>query len=246
MTKKIKLICLPFAGGGANIYEQWRTKLSDHIQICPVDLAGRGNRITEKPYKDLEEAVNDAYRSIENDIAEGEYAIFGHSMGALLAYELIQKIRTLGKREPLHVFFSGRKPVHIPKTENFYRDMNAAEFKKAVLSLGVTPREIFENKELNEIFIPILRSDFCIAETFVERPEILPLDIEISALIGKEEAITTEEAVQWKLHTSEKCSIYFMEGGHFFLLDDPQAVIDIINSHLSVENCFLSQKEYQS
>lgn len=234
MTKKIKLFCLPYAGGAANIYDQWNKNLSKEIELCPIDLAGRGNRIIEKPYENLEAAVNDIFNIIKDDISEFDYAVFGHSMGALLAYELVQKILSFGKKAPLHVFFSGRKPVHIPKTGKHYSNMNTLEFKEAVLSLGVTPREIFENSDLNEIFIPILRSDFSIAETFVERPKIVPLKFDISILIGKDEKITSEEAEQWKLHTTEKCSIYYIEGGHFFLLNKQQAVIDIVNNHLLI------------
>ncbi|KAB1158712.1 thioesterase [Tenacibaculum aiptasiae] len=233
--KKIKLFCLPYAGGGANIYEKWQIKLSEKIELCPINLAGRGNRFNDDLYRTLEEAVDDIYDMIKNDISEGEYAIFGHSMGALLAYELVQKIQSLGKRCPVHVFFSGRKPVHIPKIEKFYRDMNAQEFEQAVLGLGVTPPEIFKNTELKEIFIPLLRSDFTIAETFVNRSKIVPLNCSISALIGKEEAITIEEAEEWRLHTTERCSVHYIDGGHFFLLSDLTSVINIIKADLLLE-----------
>jgi surfactin synthase thioesterase subunit len=232
MTQKIKLFCLPYAGGAATIYDQWHTKLSRRIELCPINLAGRGNRFNDNPYANLEEAVDDIYNMIKYDISESEYAIFGHSMGALLAYELIQKIQSHGQNGPIHVFFSGRKPVHIPKTEKFYRDMNEQEFQNAVLDLGVTPPEIFRNLELKEIFIPLLRSDFIIAETFVDRPEIVPLKCDITAFIGEEEDITVEEAVQWKYHTNEKCTVHYIEGGHFFLLDRPHEVINIINANL--------------
>lgn len=238
MTKKIKLFCLPYAGGASNIYNEWNTKLSKKIELCPIDLAGRGTRFTDKPYADLDEAVDDIFQIIKDDISEYDYAIFGHSMGALLAYELIQKILSHGINGPVHVFFSGRKPVHIPKTENFYRDMNVLEFQEAVLSLGVTPPEIFNNLELKGIFIPLLRSDFSIAETFVDRSNIIPLTCNISALIGEDEDITSKEADQWELHTTEKCSIYYIKGGHFFLLNQQQAVIDIINHTVLAENDF--------
>lgn len=236
MTKKIKLFCLPYAGGGTNVYEKWSTKLSKKIDLYTITLAGRGNRITDKPYADLKEAVNDIFQMIKDDIRNEDYAIFGHSMGALLAYELIRKILHHGKKPPLHVFFSGRKPVHIPKTEKFYRDMDDLQFQKAVLSLGVTPPEIFENSELKEIFLPLLRSDFIIAETFVDRPEIEPLNFNITVLIGEDEDITKEEADQWKLHTTEKFSVHYIEGGHFFLLDQQQSVINIINNDLAEYN----------
>ena len=143
MTKKIKLFCLPFAGGSATIYNNWSSILSDNIVLCPIELAGRGKRITEKCYENLEEAVNDIYNRIVNDIIDYDYAIFGHSMGALLTYELTQKIMSMGLPAPLHVFFSGRYPPGLPRRSKPFSKMNPVEFEEAILALGGTPSRIF-------------------------------------------------------------------------------------------------------
>lgn len=232
MTKKIKLFCLPYAGGSANIYQKWRLGLAKNIELCPIELAGRGSRIADNYYVNLDEAVNDIYNQIADDISKFDYAIFGHSMGALLAYELIQKIMTLGLRKPVHVFFSGRKPPGTPRKEKLYSLMNPAEFQEKIVALGGTPPELFLYPELKKIFIPLLRSDFAMAETIVDRPEIIPLTSNISILLGKNEGIPLDLAVKWKTHTIKKCSIHYIEGGHFFLVKQEKAVIDIINEKL--------------
>lgn len=232
MTHKIKLFCIPYAGGSANIYHKWKAHLHDHIELCPVELAGKGSRITEPLYSGLEEAVEDIYASIAGDIAKHDYMLFGHSMGALLVYELLQKIKAAGGKKPLHAFFSGKTPPHI-KRKKFYSTLSAEEFEKEIMSLGGTPPEFFKYPELKELFVPILRNDFKITETVIERPEISKLPFDISVLVGTEEEITQEEAKAWQLHTAEKCNLHFIHGDHFFLLKETEAVTAIINQRIS-------------
>ncbi len=232
MTKRVKLFCLPYAGGSANIYNKWSTELSESIELCPIELAGRGRRITERPYDNLEEAVDDIYNIISKEIETNDYAIFGHSMGAFLGYELIQKIKAKGQKGPIHTFFSGRRPPGVPKKTKLFCEMSPAEFEEAVLALGGTPPEFFEYPELKRIFIPLLRSDFSISETVVDRPQIMPLPCNISVLLGETEGISPEVAAGWHAHTMQECDINYIPGGHFFLLDQHKAVIEIVNEKL--------------
>lgn len=229
---KVKLYCIPYAGGSAMIYNKWQSHLQDQIELCPIELAGRGSRIAEPFYGGLEAAIEDLYAKISSDIAHHDYAFFGHSMGAFLVYELMQKIKALGGREPLHTFFSGRKPPHIKRKKRF-SSLSEEAFEQEVMSLGGTPPDFFKYPELKEIFIPILRNDFKLSETEVERPEISTLPFDISVLVGKEEEITTAEAEGWRLHTSEKCAMYYLNGGHFFLLKETQTITNIINQTIS-------------
>ena len=232
MTNKIKLYCIPYAGGSAAIYNEWKPKLESHIELRPIELAGRGSRITEPFYTNLEAAVEDVFTTISNDISTQDYVIFGHSMGALIAYELLQKIKTSDIKQPLHAYFSGRKPPHIVR-EKIYSSLDAKAFEKEIMSLGGTPPELFKYPELKQLFVPILRNDFKLSETVIERPEILILPFDISILVGKEEQIKQNEAVQWKRHTSKNCSVHFINGGHFFLLKEMDAVTSVINKSIS-------------
>jgi len=229
--KKIKLFCIPYAGGSANIYNSWKLELVENIELCPIELAGRGSRIGENNYTDLKDAVDDIFNQIERDIVEFDYAIFGHSLGALLTYELSQKIMSMGARAPLHIFFSGRKPLHIPR-EEFWSLLNTSDFEEKILSLGGTPPEFFQYPELKKIFIPLLRSDFSLSETEVNKLNINPLSTDISILLGRDEGVSPEVAVQWVEHTNKKCNIHYIDGDHFFLLHQQKAVIDIINTSL--------------
>ena len=232
MKEKIKLFCIPYAGGSASVYKKWNLSLADNIELCPIELAGRGSRITEKYYENLEEAVDDIFSQIVNDITTLDYAFFGHSMGAFLVYEVAQKINALGLPMPKNIFFSGKKPPGTLQSTKRLSKMSSLEFEKNILALGRTPPELFQYPELKKLFIPLLRSDFSLSETVVDRPEIIPFDTDITVLLGDSEGVSPTVAVQWYAHTNKKCSIHFIEGGHFFIIDTPKVVINIINSTL--------------
>lgn len=234
--KKVQLFCLPFAGGSAPlIYNKWKTKLSENIILKPIELAGRGSRIVEKFYNGVPAAVEDIYSRIKKELNGQDYAIFGHSMGAFLAYEVAQKMQAAGDKMPLRIFFSGRHAPNIRKWRG-YATLSDEEFKQRVLDLGATPKAIFENPEFLRIFLPILRHDFKIADSPNVREKITPLNCDLTVLIGEEEDISQEEAQAWKLHTSRNCAINYIQGGHFFILNNQQKVLDIVNDKFRVAN----------
>ena len=231
--KKIKLFCFPYAGGGAAAFNKWKQYLDKHIQLHPVELAGRGKRIYDPLYQSIEEAVNDIYSKISPELKDGAYALFGHSMGGIIAYELAYKIRDNHLPEPLHVFFSGRGAPHIPdEDEEWWHNLPDDEFKEKILELGGTPKEFFEHPELLEVLLPMLRSDFKIAETYQHNGEVKPLDYDISVFIGKEEDISAERIHGWRIHTQHLCSVHYFEGEHFFIHEKTDRIVNIINHTL--------------
>ena len=158
------LFCLPYAGGSETIYYKWKKHLHPSIQVVPIELKGRGKRFSEFFYESLEEAVDDIFENIKEKIVDDDFAIYGHSMGSLLAYELYYKIDELNFRKPKHIFFSGYKaPSIVREIENIYTLPNY-DFMRKIMELGGTPEELMKNKELLQIFLPIIRSDFKILE----------------------------------------------------------------------------------
>lgn len=235
--KKLILFCLPFAGGSATlIYNKWKPKLSRKIILRPIELAGRGNRILEDFYEDVPEAVDDICKQIAKEelLEDHDFAIFGHSMGAYLAYEVIQRLQSEGRKMPVHMFLSGRHAPNVSKNRNYY-SLDDETFKKKVLELGATPKAIFDNPEFQRIFIPILRNDFKIAEAPAIRENIVPLHSDMTVLIGEDEDISAEEAEAWQLHTTGECDVKYIKGGHFFILSDEQKVLDIVEGKLKRE-----------
>lgn len=239
MSTQLKLFCLPYAGGSANsIYNTWSEHLDPMIELIPLELAGRGSRIDEALYRHPEEAINDVLDKIRDEIKgnDCDYAIFGHSMGSILAYKVIERINELELRAPVHAFFSGRRAPHCPlRRPKPYSKMNDQEIEDEIKLLGGTPPEFFEYPELKNYFMPIFKCDFKIADMFVEESSAINLDHDISVFIGKEEPVTVEEAEAWKQVTNKTCMLEYFEGEHFFLLDPIQkiAVIDRINDCLT-------------
>jgi medium-chain acyl-[acyl-carrier-protein] hydrolase len=230
---KIKLFCFPYAGGSAVIYNQWKQYLDPEIELIPIELAGRGKRIQESLYTDVPAVIDDVYGIVSKMINGVPFALFGHSMGGMISYQLYQKIREKGERSPVHVFFSGRSAPHVKRTdEKKYHLLEEVEFKKEVINLGGTPPEFFDHPELLEVFLPLLKNDFRLAEANTHNGEIHPLECNISIFLGKDEDLTTEQCDGWKKHTEKLCSIHYFEGGHFFLHEKTEQIVRLINNTL--------------
>jgi medium-chain acyl-[acyl-carrier-protein] hydrolase len=230
---KIKLFCFPYAGGSAVIFNKWKQYLDSAIELVPVELAGRGRRIHEALYKDVSQTIDDVYQIVTKNINGSRYALFGHSMGAMISYQLCQKLREKNYPAPLHVFFSGRNAPHIKRPdEKRYHLLEEEAFKEEVITLGGTPTEFFDHPELLEVFIPLLKNDFKLAETDIHNGEIHPLDCHITVFLGKEEDLTTEQCDGWKKHTKKLCTVHYFEGGHFFINDETEQIVRLINNTL--------------
>jgi len=229
-----KLFCFPYAGGASAAYNSWKPLLNPGIQLRAVELAARGRRMREANYETIDQAVDDVFSLIRDELRQGPYAFFGHSMGSMIAYELAYKIRDNGLPGPDHIFFSGRAAPNISR-ENKRRlhHLPSEEFKKEMLDMGGTPKEFFEHPELLEVFLPLLKGDFRLTETYTHAKKDAPLQCAITIFNGKQDEDTGDEIEAWKIHTVKECDIHYYEGGHFFIQDDVNAVLDIINNTLS-------------
>lgn len=228
----MKLFCLPYAGSSGATYYQWRKYFDHSITLTPVVLKGRGNRISESFYQDIHEAVGDVYNFVKQSVNKDDYAIFGHSMGGLLAYELYYKLRSMNHRLPKHIFCSG---VSAPSTREKREQTHTLpddEFLKKYIKLGGIQQDVINNKELLDMFIPILRKDCELVEKYeyVEREGQIECDITI--LNGSEENMKPEEIIKWKQHVSGMCNIYTLTGDHFFINDNVENITDLIKFHL--------------
>lgn len=228
----IKLFCFPYAGGSATVFNKWRTYLNPDIQLVPLELAGRGARFKESFYQSITEAVNDLYDRMDFK-TNLPYAVFGHSMGSILAYELCRKIAADNQKGPAHIFVSGMYPPHIKKERKILHKLPLAEFKEEIIKIGGTPQEIFENQELMDFFVPILKADYKIYETYEFLPDDTKFDCGITAFNGLSDKPTFAEMLEWGKHTSDSSKLYQYEGGHFFIHNHTAAIVDVINKTLS-------------
>lgn len=230
---KIKLFCFPYAGGSSAIFSKWRTILDENIELKPVELAGRGTRIQEPMYESVEEAVDDLFKIIKKELETENFAFYGHSMGAKLSYELALKLKEMNYKPPSHMFLSGRGAPHVrPVNKKDYHLLNDEKFKKKILELGGTPPDFFDQPELIELFLPLLRNDFKMAYSNQYERVVSPLDNDISVFLGKNEDLSSEQVCGWSDHTKGLCSIHYFNGGHFFINEEINKIVAIINQEL--------------
>lgn len=205
------LFCLPYAGAGAGMYRGWPAALGPRIGVQPVQLPGRETRISEDPSPDpaaIAKAV--ACR------ADRPFAIFGHSLGARLGFEVARELRRTGGPMPLCLFVSGARPPDLP-LEARYNELPDNEFLAAVAGLEGMPPEVAEMPELRELILPILRADFAFLENYTLTDEA-PLPIPIAGFAGTADPIASPELMSgWSRHTSAGHSQIVLPGGHFFL-----------------------------
>lgn len=246
MRKSLRLYCLPCAGGLASVYFKWETYLSKTVELIPVELAGRGWRWEEPFYQSLSDAVVDVYDFICQSMDERPYAILGHSMGAIMAFELAHRIKRSSMPAPEHLLLAGHKPPHLKCGRKNLHRLCDDDFIKKILALGGTPPEIFMNKELAAIFLPILKSDYKLLETYEYKPHLDRLDCDISVFFGSEDVLfTAEDAAAWQQqYTSGACRAYGFAGGHFFIHIEAKSVAAKVNKILhcnKISSCVVGQ-----
>ncbi len=212
---KIRLFCLPYAGGGASIYRGWAKAFSGDTGIYPIQLPGRENRITELPIYEMRElvvAISEAMRPY----LQRPFILFGHSLGARIAFELVRNLREKWKIQPCCLIVSGSRAPHIPEPKPLHH-LPDGEFVEELRRFSGTPEAILQSRELMEIFIPILRADFTVDETYAYT-EAAPLECPIAAFGGTEDIeANREELGAWACHTSGDFTLEMIGGDHFFL-----------------------------
>lgn len=231
--KDIKLYCLPYAGGSATIYTKWGKYLDNSIELCPIELAGRSGRYKEPYYSNMTEAVDDIANLIENGLEEKEYALFGHSMGCMIVYELICRFRAKNLKLPMHVFFSGRYPPNMKKERRNMHLFPEAEFEQEAMKFGGFPEKLFRFEGLLKIALETLRADYRVIETYECDHPVEKFDFNFSVLAGREDELAVpSDLKEWEKYAAMQCTFYYFDGGHFYLHDHTEKIAQIINNTL--------------
>lgn len=227
----VRLFCFPYAGGGALIYNSWSEGLSDNIEVCPVQLPGRGSRMGEPAYTHVAPLVRTLSHVI-GPFLDKPFAFFGHSMGAVIAFELAQHLRREHGFEPVHLFVSARRAPHLPVSGSPIYDLPEPEFLEELRRLNGTPREVLEHRELMSLMLPTIRADFSICQTYDYMPKP-PLDCPITAFGGLQDGdVTREQLEAWRNHTSDEFSLRMVPGDHFYLQTARPHLLSVISRNL--------------
>jgi medium-chain acyl-[acyl-carrier-protein] hydrolase len=213
---RIRLLCFPYAGGAATTFRNWHDLLPATIEVCPIELPGRGQRFSEPPYRRMEPLLTDLVHDLQ-PLLDNPVALFGHSLGAILAYEIARRREIAGADPVLRLFLSAQRAPHRPDPKPPLHALPEDELLEELRKLGGTPPEIFAQPELLELFLPILRADFELGETFAY-PSLEPLACPISAFAGEGDAeINGDDVMAWQVYTRGEFRVRFFSGDHFFL-----------------------------
>jgi len=222
----INLLCLPYSGASAMVYSRWRRALPAWLQVRPVELPGRGARMAEALHTDMQALARQLAQ--EQRLATSTpYALLGHSLGALLAFELAHELQALGCQPPLALFACG---TAAPTRREDYDGRHWREPKSdtelidELRELQGTPEQVLANDELMSLTLPILRADFLLCGTYAyrQRPALrCPLHV----LGGQDDRASDEQLRAWQHETQGSFSLQVFPGGHFFIHDHEPGVL---------------------
>lgn len=242
-SAKIRLFCFPYGGGGASIYSQWQAMLPHSIEVCPIQLPGREDRIQEPLINQVPHLINHLLENLQSEF-DLPFAFFGHSFGSLIGFELTRKLRQYQLPMPAHLFASAfpdpRKPTK--SLDNLIADLsklgiNLFDYLHASQVARLTPLELNQlaklfntnglleysnqklTKEIIQMMLPIFASDMNIVKSYVYRDEA-PLDIPISVFLGVRDTwVSYSDQLSWSDHTHRKCEFHEFSSGHLFIKD---------------------------
>jgi medium-chain acyl-[acyl-carrier-protein] hydrolase len=212
----LQLFCFPYAGGSSRLYADWDSALPPHIRVRPVEPPGRGRRFREAPHDRIEPLVADLLPELA-DARNSPYALFGYSLGALVAFELARTMEQRYGRPPEHLCVGAFRAPHLRRTAVPDYDLPEPLFRERLRSFNGTPEAVLADESLMELMIPILRADLAVADTY-RFSEDRPLSCPITAFAGSEDGeVDVSSVAQWRRHTSAGFALKVIEGDHFFL-----------------------------
>lgn len=230
-TPRRRLFCLPFAGGGASAYRGWGRGLPSDLELCALQLPGREARFGEPLLSDMEAMVEGTLRAVA-PLRDLPFAFFGHSMGAVIAYETARRLAALGGPQPGLLAVSGRSAPFLAAKVPPMHTLSDAEFVEGLRRLEGTPAEVLENAELMELVLPVLRADFHAIETYRWR-EGPPLQARLLVLGGETDPDTDPASLQaWAEVTRGGCRCELFPGGHFFLNEQRDGLLALLGGEL--------------
>jgi medium-chain acyl-[acyl-carrier-protein] hydrolase len=224
---------LPHSGSGGFQFASWKNFLPEFLDICPIQLPGRENRLREPPFTRIQTIVENLASELSLYL-DRPYILYGYSLGALIAFELARELRRRKIRAPLSLYTLARRAPHLPQHDAPVHLLPDDLFLAAVARrYGEMPAIIQQDVELMKLLIPVLRADITALETYVYKEED-PLDCPIYAFGGNSDCTTTAQDLEaWRLHTKRTFESKIFDGDHFFIRNNLQSVFRAILAKLS-------------
>lgn len=231
-NSELRLICCHHAGGSASYFYPWIKYFTGNIEILTIQLPGRGSSCNQTPMNTMEAVLKQLLKEFK-DWIDKPFLLFGHSLGALIIFELSRRLAALSVL-PEHLIVSGCRAPHLSMRRKPISALPDKEFISELLNYNGTPKELLEHQELLELFLPSLRADFTIAENYRYLGLEDPLPCNITALTGDSDPNIYESDIkEWEKHTQQAFKYYVLPGDHFFINSAKLELIGIIKKIIS-------------
>lgn len=228
---RMRLFCVPYAGAGASTYRDWHESIRDDVEVVGIQLPGRENRFSEPHLGSVDGIVEQLIPVISN-YSDKPFVLFGHSMGALVSFELTRALQRLRGPAPRHLIVSGTRAPSCPRRDAPIHQLDDDAFLEKIQCFNGTPQSLLQNAELMKLFMPLLRADFCVAESY-RYEDRGPIWCPVTVLGGDEDGgVPLEDLRAWSTICRSSCDQHVFRGDHFFIHKHKAAVIDLINGVL--------------
>lgn len=229
-TLRSRLFCFSHAGGGSSLFARWRSAFGDEVEVCPVVLPGREARMNEPGFRRMEDLIDPLVEALAPSF-NLPFAMFGHSMGSVVAFEVARRATALGR--PLHVLMvSSRRAPHLRARSSPTHLLDDRAFLEAVGRLNGTPAEMLKDEELMRNFLPSLRADFELNDTYV--PLLgRRLRCDLVGFMGySDPEVDESELLAWREVTSGQFRHHVLGGDHFYLHPLPSTLLELVSGYL--------------
>ena len=228
---RLRLFCFPYAGTGASIFRTWSDDLPADVEVCPIQFPGRGTRLMETPFTQLSPLI-EALAQALGPLLDKPFAFFGHSLGALVGFELTRQLRRQSGVQPVRLFVSADRAPQIPHRDRPIHALPEGEFLHELRRLNGIPGKVLEDEELRQIMLPVLRADLAVYETYVYSTEP-PLNCPISTFGGlQDHRVSRGDLEAWRDQTSGSFSLRMFPGDHFFLNTAQPLILQVLSQEL--------------
>ncbi|MGW4234860.1 thioesterase II family protein [Streptomyces sp. NPDC004980] len=222
------VLCVPFAGAGASVFRPWVPLCEDRFDLAAVQLPGREQRFAEEPYQDVAVAVEGLMPEVlERVSGGGPVVLFGHSLGAVLSYEIAHRLAATDGVDLAALVVSG-SPGPWTRRENGASGLDDDEFLERVREFAGYRHEALEDPEMRELLLPSLRADVEMHESYVALSDT-PLPVPVTSVRGATDTlVSSEQAMEWSKATGKEFDLVEVEGGHMYLVDNTEALIRVL------------------
>ncbi|MEM8534977.1 MAG: thioesterase domain-containing protein [Chloroflexota bacterium] len=215
-SAQLRCFCFPYAGSGASIFAQWQTHFPAEIALCPVQLPGRENRFRDSPFVHITPLVEAIIEGLKPHF-DIPFVFYGHSLGALIAFEVARSLRTQNMPQPMHLLLSSHRAPQLPSSSPTLYQLSDEALVTHLQRLGGMSQTLVQNTEWLAFVLPVLRADLSVYDTYAYIDDE-PLSCPISVYGGlDDQRVSLAELEAWRDQTQSHCTLQMFSGNHFFI-----------------------------